>query len=117
MTAMAADTALQTTDADTPGAVEDTSPDAERRPRDTLVITAAVAGCLALAAVVIVVLMWVYAFGAFGSQPGAGGAEGPGARPWHYWVSLFLASGVPFALGAIGFGYYWLTIRPRLQAG
>lgn len=116
MTAMAADTALQTADVDSPRATPD-SGSVERRPRNTFVITAVVGGVLALLAVALVVLMWAYAFGAFGSQPGSGGAEGPGARPWHYWVSLVLASGVPPALSAIGFGYYWQIIRPRLRAG
>lgn len=117
MTSMVADTALQTTDDVVSGPAANAGPDTEPRPRDTFVITAVVVGVIAILVVVTVALMWAYAFGAFGSQPGAGGSEGPGARPWHYWVSLVLASGVPFALGAVGFGYYWQLIRPRLQAG
>lgn len=103
------------TDAATETAVDATDHASTERPRDpTLGITLAVAGGLLLVATGITVLIWLYVFGAFGARPGAGGAEGPGARPWHYWLSLLLASGLPFIMAALGFGYYWKLIRPRL---
>lgn len=119
MTLMATATAptsdLESADDSAGGTVTGTHAD-QAGPRDTRVITVVVGAALALAAVVIVVLMWMYVFGVFGDQPGIGGSEGPGARPWHYWVSLFIASGIPPVLAAIGFGYYWQLVRPRLRA-
>ncbi len=96
-------------------AADETAPvDAQPERDPTRMITVAVAGVLLLLATALAVGVWAYAFGAFGSRPGFSSSEGPGARPWHFWIAVAMTSGVPFVLAAVGFGYYWRLLRPRL---
>lgn len=64
--------------------------------RRTLAAVAAVTG-LALTTLVV------------SAAPAAAASSGPGARPWHYWISFFLVGGAVLLLVAIGIGY-WIRV-------
>ena len=83
----------------------------------TVAVATRVAAALIILVVVSIVGIWAYTSGLwpFDAKPGAGGATGPGARPWHYWLAPVLAASFVLLATYAAFGYYRQVILPRLR--